>query len=158
MQIILFHFSVSDLPGISGTANTALTALPRLHKEGFINANAICGRQNSRQVKIEVCFSPSSLPVHKHTCDSSERCAQAVVISFVELDVFLQLHAGPALAKHLLLASTAPAPAPSARQSGKCPSRCSSSRSATQLLLAGLRSGAPRPACMHRDKSGSAAM
>eukprot|EP00892_Ulva_mutabilis_P009458 jgi/Ulvmu1/6885/UM031_0091.1 len=60
-QIILFHFSVSELPGISGKAKTALQALPRLHEDGFINVHAICGRVNSREVEIEYTRDGSSI-------------------------------------------------------------------------------------------------
>lgn len=49
---------MSELPGISGTADTALSALPQLHDEGFINVDAICGRQNSREVRLEVSLTP----------------------------------------------------------------------------------------------------
>lgn len=51
MQIVLYHFT-GPMSGSSGEATTALAALDRL--EQFIDSTAICGREDSKNVKVQV--------------------------------------------------------------------------------------------------------
>jgi hypothetical protein len=45
---------MENAEGLSGIADTALVKIPELHKEGFIDANSVCGREDSRLVQVQV--------------------------------------------------------------------------------------------------------
>lgn len=55
MQIVMYHFT-GTMDGGAGDAYTALAAMEKL--PGLIDTSVICGREDSKHIKVEVCFLP----------------------------------------------------------------------------------------------------
>ena len=58
LQIVMYHFT-APMTGAAGKASTALASMDRL--TSFIDATAICGREDSKHVTIQVCNPPTNM-------------------------------------------------------------------------------------------------